>query len=105
MTLTEFLLERIAEDEAELQEYERRWEAKVSGDDHVLFTDEEYMGVWIPPERVLAECQAKRRIVERALRLQEGQQLGMRYVWQCLADLAAPYAGHSAYDPAWRANG
>ena len=55
MTLSEFLLARIAEDEA-----------------YVINTNchcGEYEDAWLPdcPSRILAECEAKRRIVEQAV--------------------------------------
>ena len=67
-TLTEFLLARIAEDEA----------------------------------RVLAECEARRRIVEIAKSSESGE-VG----WYLTFDLALkaitlPYADHPDYDPTWR---
>jgi hypothetical protein len=66
MTLTEFLLARIAEDEAKVREgMAPDWRGEktfysgfhASGDD---------WGLWyfnVPPARLLAECEAKRRIV------------------------------------------
>ena len=52
------------------------------------------------PARVLAECEAKRRIVERYGYLYEhGDSGDMRWV---LPLLALPYASHPDYDPVWR---
>jgi hypothetical protein len=79
MNLTEFLLARIAEDEGS------------------------------PPtcSRVLADCEAKRRIVERH---RSKPDTGGWYCagcgddWPCedLRDLASVYADHPDYDEAWR---
>ena len=59
MTLTEFLLARIAEDEAVARDW-RHHRGKVS----VLGGGTGYEA-WCNPARVLAECEAKRRIVEQ----------------------------------------
>ncbi len=56
MTLTEFLLARIAEDEHPARMASEGW---VSGDGMLE------LGCW-DEKRVLAECEAKRRIVEMA---------------------------------------
>jgi hypothetical protein len=66
MTLTEFLLERIAEDEAVARENLAEWGDSAEwqpGDDWSLGSDDEYPGVRVEAGRVLAECEAKRRIV------------------------------------------
>ena len=124
MTLTEFLLARIAEDEAdaaEVQSHVNRWRREqLQGADGtqasiVLATSE---GGPCDPQRVLAECEAKRRIVEVA---------GPREVWtaatvrigaqemrvpgemlsmpgkcpEVLLILALPYADHPDYQQEW----
>jgi hypothetical protein len=125
LTLTEFLLARIAEDEAEAREggqYDNgplRW-AEVGGISEVLI---------IGCDRVLAECEAKRRIIEDHplgetlvvpddVFLDEytstycvrcvGWDDGPRSLEECrpacvtLRSLALPYADHPDFDPTWR---
>ena len=67
------------------------------------------------PERILAECEAKRRIVEREHidcaghpgPFQSHDDYGAGYCWRAdeenatLLDLAAPFRNHPDYDPAW----
>ncbi|WP_353707620.1 DUF6221 family protein [Cellulosimicrobium sp. ES-005] len=96
MTLTEFLLSRIAEDEARADD---AWKAVDNG---AIVWDRIHPDVraalW-PPARVLAECEAKRRIVESARRL--GTRGGVTPE-ELLGNLALPYADHPDYDEAWR---
>jgi len=82
MTLTEFLLARIAEDEASTP---GRW------DDH-WYDD---------PSRYAREAEAKRRIVEAWRRdLDEGvEQPEQLFATRCLA---LPYADHPDYREEWR---
>jgi hypothetical protein len=57
------------------------------------------------PERALAECKAKRRTVELYGQIQERQEWqdqGARCMYLILCDLAAVYADHPDYNPAWR---
>ena len=96
-TPTEFLLARISEDEAVAREVHRLylddWSAVLAERRHSLSS------------RVLAECEAKRRIVEMAW-----DHLGDdEYGWgmeeakrQILAELALPYASHPDYREEWR---
>jgi len=124
MTITEFLLARIAEDEAVAK---RVGNAKMYRDDlgrgwiegplgHVAITDGrrdipvaeaallDHLGHNMPG-RVLAECEAKRRIVELSW-----HHLGEDdYGWgmeeakrQVLVLLALPYADHPDYREEWR---
>ena len=95
--LVEFLLARIAEDEAV---------ARYTLDNHPPFRhaiEDGYLREdYHDPARVLAECEAKRRIVE------------IHQDWPVLIqteptlepadpeDLAQPYADHPDFDPAWR---
>ena len=103
MTLTEFLLTRIAEDE-------RRVEF-VRG----FIPDEGDQGEYINPARVLAECEAKRRIVELhswgeghecSVYDRTGEVDNCRYVigGECstMQLLALPYADHPEFRPEWR---
>lgn len=119
MTITEFLLARIAEDEAVA------FRARGTGYDlgcrlAVGEREGNDSGVEIAPDRVLAECAAKRRIVEEHVLdagledAEPGCRIcsevshydGGRYStgWPCetLAALASVYAEHRDYDPAWR---
>jgi hypothetical protein len=87
--LAEFLLARIAEDEA--------WaEASASPD----YSDAE-PGTPAHSARILAECEAKRRIVEEHHRHDAGQRGygATRYAVLCLA---AVYADHPDYRPEWK---
>lgn len=124
MTLTEFLLARIAEDERVaravesakrpdpvsrsefLAEHEisdvdvvQRWETRTR-QLHDLGTH--LVGAY--PRRVLAECEAKRRIVEHQTQRPEKdfRPLPPAVDTPVLRLLALPYAGHPDYDEAWR---
>lgn len=90
MTLTEFLLARIAEDEAAA---ERVLLDYGGGDLESL------------EARVLAECEAKRRIVDRYSddAIWPDYQGGYESATEdAVRDLAAVYADHPDYDDAWR---
>jgi hypothetical protein len=96
MTLTEFLLARIAEDEYARLDV-RRWpypwiDIQTRAARQRQLSDD---------RRVFLECDAKRRIVERALApvAHAGQSLERDAT---LRDLAAAYADHPDYDEAWR---
>lgn len=93
MTLVEFLLARIAEDEA-------RVEGMSSGADPDFF--------W-GPDRIRAECEAKRAIVQTAINAYEAAEergdpfeggFAAGYT-DCLQALALPYADHPDYDREW----
>jgi hypothetical protein len=98
MTLTDFLLTRIAVDEdrhafRDLAEAMRgQGMSKVAA-----FLDEQ-------EARVLAECEAKRRIVEIAGPAvdEDGRHLSGSGIPDILQALAAVYADHSDYDESWR---
>ncbi len=119
MTITEFLLARIAEDEGwarqaivEPEEEHRTpsgvWSSPASGlvqtDDDLWTTGDgrtSYFVQMFDPARILAECDAKRRIVECA------SIYTIDDSWDALAVrvldfLTLPYADHPDYDPAWR---
>ena len=78
--LTDFLLARIAKDEAQVTD---------AADDSPVPAD-----CW-PPERILAECAAKREQVAQiiALRIENGR---------IARAMATVWAEHPAYDPDWR---
>lgn len=105
LTITEFLLARIAQDERDA-EHELKW-----GEDNRLA---EYA------ERMLAECKAKRTIVERAELLRVSWQWRYDIVgshppipypdvtrreksqaYSTLCDLAAVYSDHPGYSSEW----
>ena len=101
-TLTEFLLARIAEDEGTAVYAQSR-------DD---LQPEDWAGWWFghhqhytrhDPARVIAECEAKRAIVEdQAMRsFLDGTTLNGQGA-RILGHLAAIYAGHPDYSESWR---
>ena len=95
ITLPEFLLARIAEDERRV-EFVRDFIPE-HGD----------QGEYIDPARVLAECDAKRRIVEMQATNDEDRHLpGFHYkaqmIERVLHALALPYADHPDYREEWR---
>ena len=96
MTLTEFLMARIAEDEESARE--PRWLALEYGVDSV--------GRNAFSARVLAECEAKRRIVENfeaAASVGSNDAECMAAAYQRACELiAAVYADHPDYDESWR---
>lgn len=109
MTLTEFLLARIADDEAEAADMLASWDGDLGDPDATPFVQ------W--GNRVLAECEAKRRIVEwcgfittcathRApvisCRECEAAEMASGYDERVLEFLALPYADHPDYRPEWR---
>jgi hypothetical protein len=112
MTLADFLLARIAEDEAVARAVPEV-EPKSS---HSIFTSlhEPTGTVEISPARVLAECEAKRRAIEAAWQDQleiEGEWGASRPIEQMSAEddnpavieaLAAVYADHPDYRDEWR---
>lgn len=125
MTLTEFLLARIAEDEAPtwtLVPYQCKpgccapvgWvgskcrfcdPAPVYGGTVAAITQlaqehAEDVHEW---SRRLAECEAKRRIVERCGPIADDPTLPSTHLARhVLQDLAVVYTGHPDYDEAWR---
>lgn len=113
MTLTEFLLARIAEDERQAsQPHLERPQYGVFGEGYDVEGSSVYYGHYltIDPGRVLAECAAKRRMVVRSKWIEKdpwmahlhdtaGQFEGAEAT---LCDLASVYADHPDYDEAWR---
>lgn len=125
MTLTEFLLARLDEDEAVAraavtQEGEATWyvapvhtapritRVRTSRDNVPValvegiekIHDDTHLSEHIArhdPARVLAEVEAKRRIVARL-----ADESSRRYDYDTLRLLALPYADHPDYDEAWR---
>ena len=92
MNITEFLEARIAEDEAEAQV------AKAE------FTHGGY-GCY-GPARVLAECAAKRAIVQlQGEATREGYDNAAAYLWDALFALASVYRLHPDYQQEWAVGG
>jgi len=128
LTLSDFLLARIAEDEVAARVVppldhnfdmggNRQDERFVFG--RTLPSSADGMGNWSKhqdspatadhfsrhdPARVLAECEAKRRIVEEYVRIERGDYAdSTRWLAEdILALLALPYADHPDYRPEWR---
>lgn len=99
-TLTDFLLARIAEDEAEARKAGSftPWDR--------TFERDNYGHLLVQPARVLAECEAKRRIVdlcEDNLRdLSAGGTGRRQFSSYALQILALPYADHPDFREEWR---
>ncbi|MDQ8040629.1 DUF6221 family protein [Cellulosimicrobium sp. XJ-DQ-B-000] len=126
MTLTDFLLARIAEDETTAQDAEPGpWTLDrehlpqaiigadgdpviraAKGDRDWTFQTSQvaYHVVRHDPERVLAECESKRRIIEHeeARPAKDYRPLPPDADTPVLRLLALPYAHHPDYDKAWR---
>lgn len=111
MTITEFLLARIAEDEAAVP-YRP---APTVGDDVLAQIDEAQHGyralkpgvLTVTTARVLAECEAKRRIVEgHAETWDLGREDYLEGVWRSedhtIRVLASVYADHPDFQDEWR---
>lgn len=95
-TLTEFLLARIEEDEAEVP-------AEHRADEYGTGWNSDSVGVEVSAPRWLAECEAKRRIVVRCSEMQlASSPMAVHLANQTLADLAAPYRDHPDYRDEWR---
>lgn len=123
MTIVEFLLARIAEDEAVASEVlvktgERPWLAPryyedAAGSSPTAYFDMDYNqgGFVVSASRVLAECAAKRRIVARHAPGEFADAPGEYFCtltptwgfWPCadLLDLAQAYSSHPDFDLAW----
>jgi hypothetical protein len=124
MTITEFLLSHIAEDEAVAREAIAMREAVHYADpktatrpdyDFQAWPDIGVPAVIVGPERVLRECEAKRQVIGRHKpeaffdapddsfcgHCQEG---GNRGLFPCpdLRTLATIYSDHPDFDPEWR---
>ena len=103
--LDEFLLARIAEDEHHARAA-RGWQ---TGDRHVgqPLDYSIHMDRW-SPDRVLAECAAKRAIVQLHTPVDDQPDGWCNLCdgdgWPCgtMAALATVYAGHPDYDESWR---
>lgn len=102
-TLAEFLLTRFAVDEDGRARALRDLAEALRGQGYGLAADH----LERESARVLAECEAKRRIVAIA---SEQMEVGRRTLargweqmaWDALEALALPYADHPDYQPEWR---
>lgn len=108
MELTEFLLARIAEDEAVATESHTLGCASTDPCYTPPFPGPDYRLCDCPQRRVLAECEAKRRIVaqHQALVIDSDSTLcayGALQTAAALAALALPYRDHPDFDPNWEA--
>ena len=121
MTITEFLLARIADDEAvaratlaesDLLDWSGNWSDAV-GLHGPADGPSGHAAVVVDPARVLAECAGKRRIAELHARCDVHdrpgdecdacQRCGDGSLWPCdtLLAVASVYADHPDFDPAW----
>lgn len=103
-TLTAFLLDRITEDEAVAQAPDPSASPEVLTDMSRIEYDYGPVGyARLGIGRVLAECQAKRRIVELATAVDEAMDPPTTLVLadDALLALAQVYADHPDFDPAW----
>lgn len=105
MTLTDFLLARVAEDEGQANFWaEVQWPS----DDCTECSGASGEGVpEFDPARVLAECEAKRRIVElfhSAVPDGDGwSEAGWSEAgWRVLCEMSAVYADRPDYNPEWK---
>ena len=94
MTLTDFLLARIAEDEAAARAVDGRYE-----DAQWHSKPGDHLDRW-GPERVLAECVSKRWIVNRGPDSCSGPDGHIQHA-MALEALALPYVDHPDFDPEW----
>lgn len=120
MTIVEFLKQRIAEDEAlaeaaiddhphwlamghDLYQYEGGVSSGYLAVDRRAPQGVEHIANW-DPARVLAECQAKRAVIATHERQTFDDDPDAWIVLSeiLLRHLAAVYADHPAYDPAWQ---
>lgn len=119
MTLTEFLLARIAEDEANAEQVPRTVEWRRAGDREFMRIEwpadlptntmlETRVATTMPSPRVLAECEAKRTVVldcEEVLTkdVEYNEKYGRAsFARGVLIHLAEPYADHPGYSEGWR---
>ena len=106
LTITDFLWERIAEDEAAAGSYHRLLCMRTACDNEgCVWDDQERMEdervcTCGYPAHVLAECKAKREIVEECERSILNDKDSSTAEW-IAAHLATVYASHPDYDPAW----
>lgn len=100
MELVEFLLARIAEDEA-MSQAAVRWSEGASQWSDAGEPDWQHIARW-DPARVLVECDAKRRIVELHPEHGWSHCEGESLPCPTLRLLALPYAEHPDYREEWK---
>jgi hypothetical protein len=121
--LPDFLLARIADDEALArgvrgamrEDAVERTETSPSGDAGIVWSDLDrtMLAKRFSPERVLAECDAKRRIIELHQEALDGLVQtsspaaagAVRVGAETLMALALPYADHPDFRPEWAPTG
>ena len=108
--LIEFLLARIAEDEAVARAVIAEYPRHDDVTNHVCYCDGQAVAA-LNGHRLLAECEAKRRIVHEAREINPDADYGDvdnlddGQVWafgDVLQALALPYADHPDYRDEWR---
>lgn len=109
MTITEFILARVAEDEARARNPDVAYQPHLGACSYDLIEFGNDECVCQLPARVLAECEAKRRMVEWAAPVLENwpnAPKGWRYIsddgMDVLKILASPYSDHLDYRQEWR---
>ena len=110
--LADFLLARIAEDEAAVDVAGHFGDPRTNGwaDSDAPLQRLDYDQMLTGPSRVLAECEAHRRIVELALAAADADDAydddyadGWRCAWESACELlASTYADHPDYRQEWR---
>lgn len=103
MTLVEFLLARIAEDEAQAEFVQRQQSGHQDAgayDTWKLAWHDEYDLLCIEPSRALAECEGLRAAISILGRFRDEDY--SPWSDEVLAQLALPYATHPDYDEEWR---
>lgn len=105
MTIVEFLTARLNEDEA-WASAALGWQTGSRHEDQPLDWSI-HMRRW-SPDNVLAEVEAKRRIVALLVGSGHGMDRGAYGLpgaaWDVIAHLASAYDQHPDFDPAWRAD-
>lgn len=115
LTLADFLLSRIAEDEAQAQAMlsaDYRREYRHSGSRAETWSNPDYSeeGISLSPERMIAECEAKRDLVREHVGFGGicgtcgvmTPDTGERWPCRTLRLLSFPYLDHPDYRDEWR---
>ena len=109
VTLTEFLLARIAEDEDVARTAGPDWISYQKTADYGMDDDTAVHVVTFSPARVLAECEAKRRIVDECRQCDQDNFTPRTETWGyrealrgSVQVLASVYADHPDYLPEWK---
>lgn len=109
MTIVEFLLARIAEDEALVDDCDHSTRPPIGGLQSVDIPHE-FGGVSLYDFRLAAECEAKRAAVDLAIldedaACEDDDYNGYGFGDRLLRALAAVYADHPDYRPEWDTQG